>query len=100
MALITGTRDMELTKDLNMRQETGLKSFPAPLLVRNRLANSKAPTSARTALKDRMSYCLLKEARKGIQQEVEEILLEEIRETIIPFTVNSIKEVYYERGVL
>lgn len=46
---------------------------------------------------------LLEEARKGIQQEVEEILLltrKFIGETITPFTVNSIKEVYYERGVL
>ena len=43
MALITGTRDMELTKDLNMRQETGLKSLVTPR-TKNRLANSKAPT--------------------------------------------------------
>lgn len=50
-----------------------------------------------------MAYCLLEETRKGIQQEVEEILLltrKFIGETITPFTVNSIKEVYYERGVL
>ncbi len=45
MALITGTRDMELTKDLNMRQETGLKSLVTPR-TKNRLANSKAPTGS------------------------------------------------------
>ena len=43
MALITETRDMELTKDLNMRQETGLQSLVTPR-TKNRLANSKAPT--------------------------------------------------------
>lgn len=45
MALITETKEMELTKDLNMRQETGLKSLVAPR-TQNRLANSKAPTDA------------------------------------------------------
>lgn len=43
MALITETRDIELTKDLNMRQETGLKFLVTPR-TKNRLANSKAPT--------------------------------------------------------
>ena len=36
---------MELTKDLNMRQETGLKSLVTPR-TKNRLANSKAPTGS------------------------------------------------------
>lgn len=30
MAIITETRNMELTKDLNMRQETGLKCLVTP----------------------------------------------------------------------
>lgn len=34
---------MEQPKDLNMRQETGLKSLVTPR-TKNRLANSKAPT--------------------------------------------------------
>lgn len=34
---------MELTKDLNMWQETGKKSLVTPR-TKNRLANSKAPT--------------------------------------------------------
>jgi len=41
-----------------------------------------------------MAYCLLEEARKGIQQEVEEIPLltrKFIGETITPFTVDELE---------